>query len=328
MAKQDNIVEIGLVRYPDCMISAVYGLADLFRMANFMASRHEGLQRPMIRVSQWLQSADEAEMICVEDTHPGLPNNPTMLIVAPSIVEPKKIPVENVMCQWLVGHHQQGVMVSSVCAGAFVLASAGLLKERRVTTHWMFAESLAVQFPDVTVDADRMMIDDGDIITAGGVMAWTDLGLRLVQRVMGPSIMLETARFLLVDPSGREQSFYSNFSPKLHHGDQQILKVQHWLQSNGARNVSVSMMATQAGMEERTFLRRFQKATGIRPTEYSQSVRIGKAREMLEFTKQNIAQIAWATGYEDPGAFRKVFQKMMGLTPGEYRTRFSMTKAA
>ena len=100
-----------------------------------------------------------------------------------------------------------------------MLAATVLLAGRRTaTTHWGFTETLALRFPDIHVDESRLIVEDGNFITAGGVLAWTDLGLKLVDRHLGPSIMLETARFMLVDPPGREQRYYSNFSPRLNHG--------------------------------------------------------------------------------------------------------------
>jgi len=175
----------------------------------------------------------------------------------------------------------------------------------------------------VRLEADRMVIDDGDIVTAGGLMAWTDLGLRIVERLLGPTVMMETARFLLIDPSGREQKHYASFAPKLTHGDEAILKAQHWLQARGAGHVAVPEMAGEAGMEERTFQRRFKAATGMTPVEYVQHLRVGKARELLEFTKRTVDQIAWSVGYEDAAAFRKLFHRLIGLSPHEYRQRFS-----
>ena len=158
------------------------------------------------------------------------------------------------------------------------------------------------------------------------MLAWTDLGLKLVDRYLGPSIMLETARFMLADPPGREQRYYSNFAPKLRHGDAAVLKVQHWLQTEATKQPSISAMASVSGLEERTFLRRFQKATGLNPTQYNQRLRVGKAREMLEFTSDTVNEIAWAVGYDDPRSFRKVFHKVMGLSPGDYRRRFAVAQ--
>jgi transcriptional regulator GlxA family with amidase domain len=153
-------------------------------------------------------------------------------------------------------------------------------------------------------------------------MAWTDLVLTLVARYLGPPVMLEVARRLLVDPPGREQSYYSAFAPRLNHGDGAILKVQHWLQATQAREVELAVLAAQAGLEERTFLRRFQKATGLTTTEYCQRMRVGRAQELLQSSASTADQLAWTVGYSDPGAFRKVFTKIVGLTPSEYRKRF------
>lgn len=220
------------------------------------------------------------------------------------------------------------MVLGSVCAGALVLGETQLLAGRTVTTHWSYDELLVSRVPDARVDTDRLLIDDGDIITAGGAMAWVDLSLKLVDRFLGPTIMLETARVLLVDPPGREQSYYSAFSPRLSHGDTAVLKVQHWLQSTGAKETDLATLARQAGLEPRTFLRRFQKATGYTTTEYVQRLRIGKAREFLQFGDLPVDAIGWEVGYSDPGSFRKVFTRLVGLTPGEYRRRFRVGSAA
>ena len=146
--------------------------------------------------------------------------------------------------------------------------------------------------------------------------------LRLVDRLMGPSIATGTARFLVVEHSDSASECGSNFAPILSHGDASILKVQHWLQTTGATDVSLAAMAERAGLEERTFLRRFRAATGLKPTEYCQHLRVGKAREMLEFTNGTIDHIAWTVGYQDPSAFRTTFRKITGLAPSDYRSRF------
>jgi transcriptional regulator GlxA family with amidase domain len=333
MPASDNPIEIGIVLYPGAQQAAVLGLTDLFAIADRAgadrASAENGPEVPRLRVSHWQVREGAAgdaglPVSCSEDTHPALPHRLVYLLLPPRLngLPP---PESNVaLAPWLRAQHAEGTVLGSVCAGAFVLAASGLLDKRAATTHWSYAETFAAQFPQLTVDTDKLIIDDGDIITAGGLMAWTDLGLRIVERLLGATVMLETARILLVDPAGREQRFYSNFAPKLHHGDKAILKVQHWLQGQATRNITLADMAVQAGLEERTFLRRFHKATGLKPTEYCQQLCVGKAREMLEFSKQSVEQVAWAVGYEDAGAFRKVFQKVMGLSPADYRRRFAV----
>ncbi len=214
-------------------------------------------------------------------------------------------------------------MLASNCGGAFLLAETGLLAGRSATTHWMFADLLQTRFPDLNVEPEKIVIDDGDIITAGGLMAWTDLGMRLIDRLLGPSIMVETSRFFLVDASGREQRHYGSFAPRLTHGDEAILKVQHWLQARGARAVGAADMAREAGLEERTFLRRFKAATGVKADRICPVRADGEgARELLQFTRRPVDQVAWSVGYEDAAAFRRVFARLVGLSPGDYRRRF------
>lgn len=323
MTDTPALPEIGILLYPGAQQAAVHGLTDLFEVANRIAGEHVAANGHVIRVTHW--RPDETMRIrCVFDTHPGTQANPAIIIVPPSLGALQSSEVMAPFAGWLKERHAQGAIIGSVCAGAFLVAETGLLAGRAATTHWTYAEALSQRFPDVCVTADKLIVDGGDIITAGGLMAWIDLGLLLVNRLLGAPIMAETARFLLVDPPGREQRYYSSFSPRLHHGDQAVLKVQHWLQARGARNVTLRAMASHAGLEERTFLRRFHKATGLRPTEYCQHVRVGKARELLELTAMTIDQVAWAGGYEDAGAFRKVFQKITGLAPGDYRRRFAV----
>lgn len=323
-----QVVEIGLVLYPGAQQAAVLGLTDLFGVANRIAASHLRQSEPPLQVSHWRQDSPDAAPLRVFQSGTGAPSILSALILPPTLDEPIDADDAIPLTAWLRERHAEGVALGSVCVGAFLLAGTGLMAGRRMTTNWNYAEALQQRFPDVRVDADQLIIDDGDVITAGGLMAWTDLGLRLVDRLLGPTVMLETARTLLVDPPGREQRYYSVFSPRLTHGDAAVLKVQHWLQATQAKEVGLSRLAAEAGLEERTFLRRFQKATGMTSTEYCQRLRVGRARELLQFGTASIERVAWEVGYSDPGAFRKVFTNIVGLSPGEYRRRFSAGRDA
>lgn len=313
------VAEVGLVLYPGCQQAMVHGITDLFAIAShFSVDRGGGV----LRVSHWAMD-DQGVFTRAFDTHPTEATGPAMLISPGRLTGPPDAQEAAPYARWLLDRHAQGVVLVSTCGGAFLLAATGLLAGRPATTHWLFADQFRDRFPDVRLDIDKMVIEDGDIITAGGLMAWTDLGMRIVDRLLGPTVMIETGKFLLIDASGREQRHFSSFAPRLTHGDEAVLKVQHWLQERAGRPVSVGDMAGTAGLEERTFLRRFKGATGMKPIEYVQHLRVGKARELLEFTKRSIDQIAWAVGYEDATAFRRVFHRIMGLSPGDYRNRFS-----
>ena len=311
---------IGILLYPGAQLSAVLGLTDLFRIAARVTREEHRL-----RVFH-LHAGDGAPPQVVFDSDPQAPSREDapcdVLILPPSLEPPIGAEAAAPLARWLCDRHAEGAALASVCAGAFLLGETGLLAGRAVTTHWTYAQALQSRFPDAQVDTDRLMIDGGDIISAGGLMSWTDLGLMLVARFLGPVVMAETARMLLVDPPGREQRYYSGFVPRLTHGDAAILKAQHVLQASEGRKARLAVLAAEAGLEPRTFLRRFQKATGLTATDYAQRLRVAKAQELLQFGQQPIERIAWEVGYSDPGAFRKVFLRVVGLPPGEYRQRF------
>lgn len=322
------MVEIGLLVYPGAQTAAVHGLTDLFAVANRMTLEQNAEQLPLLRISHWSASSAADAPQRTFDSAPQATSRLGAIVIPPSLFEMPSAENAQPLADWIKASHSQGAIVGSICLGAFLLAITGLLDGRKVTTHWTYGETLSSQFPALKVDVDKPIIDDGDIITTGGLMAWAEIGLRLVDRLLGPSIATRTARFLMVEHSDSAQECGSNFAPILAHGDAAILKVQHWLQGNGAVDVSLGAMASCAGLEERTFLRRFRAATGLKPTEYCQHVKVGKAREMLEFTNGTVDHIAWTVGYQDPGAFRAAFKKITNLSPSDYRNKFGVKPKA
>ena len=315
-------VQVAIACYPGAQATCIHGLTDLFSYANYFARVHSASEETFVRVTHWHQRDAGDALECAFDSHPGPMEKPAVVIVPACQMAPPQNGHAPPSLAWIRQRHAEGAVVAAVCGGVFLLADAGLLAGRRATTHWMFASELSLRFPDLEVDADRIVIDDNDVVTAGGVLAWADMGLALVERLLGPTVMCTTARFMLMDASGREPRFYGDFTPRLRHGDTAILAVQHWLQANSRADFGVSSLAERAGLGERTFLRRFTKATGMKPTEYHQRLRIARSRELLEFTRHSVEKIAEAAGYEDPGGFRRVFKRVVGLSPAEYRRRF------
>ena len=302
--------QIGILLYPGAQVSAVLGLTDMFHLACRSAGEEGagGLHVRHLRADAGTEAARDARC--------------DVLILPPSLEPPITREVAAPLARWLRERHAEGAVLASVCGGAFLLGETGLLAGRAVTTHWTYAQAFQDRFPEARLDTDRLIIDGGDIVSAGGLMSWTDLGLKLVDRFLGPVTMAATARMLLVDPPGREQRYYSGFVPRLNHGDAAILKAQHVLQASEGKEARLAVLAAEAGLEPRTFLRRFQKVTGLTATDYAQRLRVAKAQELLQFGGQPIERIAWQVGYSDPGAFRKVFLRIVGLPPGEYRQRF------
>lgn len=311
-------VEIGVLAYPQVQLAAVHGLTDLFAVASRIAVSKGGAP---VRVSHWAREEHDPRVHRTFDSLASPTGDPDFLILPPSLAGPIAPEAAARFTAWLAQRHAAGAVLASVCAGAFVLAETGLLAGHSATTHWSYAEALAARFPAITVHADKLIVDEGDLLTAGGLMAWTDLGLHLVDRVLGPKVMLETARFMLIDPPGREQSYYGGFSPRRAHGDAVILEIQRWLETQ-TREIDPEEMAERAGLNLATFIRRFETATGLAPSNYDRRLRVSLARDLLAQTDDDIEAVATTMGFADTNSFARLFSRVIGLSPAAYRRRF------
>lgn len=326
MAHQARPIEVGIILRPHGMLGIVHGLTDLFRITDDLSRVRLGVTGPVIRTVHYADTG-AGGIVRTFDTAPdGDPPagraGPTIIIIPPCQTADQGIEGDRKWADWLTARHAEGAVLGSICGGTFLLAQTGLLDGRRATTHILCAPGLAEMYPEVHVDIDALLTEEDTLITVGGVMAWTDLGLVIVRRLLGAAAMMETARFMMIDPPGREQRFYKTFSPEMNHGDVAILKAQQGLHAHGPSGLSVTHMAEWSGLEIRTFTRRFRAATGLRPNEYHQRLRIERAREFLETTTASIADVAWDVGYVDPVSFRRLFTKLTGLSPSDYRKRF------
>jgi transcriptional regulator GlxA family with amidase domain len=310
MTHSETPASIAIVAYHGVQVSAVLGLRDLFTIANRYSQQYGG---PAMRVTEVPEQA-------MSDPATGAF---TAVILPPSL-SGSRGKEETDVHSWLRSQHAAGAFMCSVCVGAFWLGYSGLLEGRPATTHWALEKEFRETFPDTHLNAEHLLIDDNDIVTAGGLMAWLDLGLFIVNRLLGAQVVSETARHLLIDPGGREQRNYRSFRPPLAHGDSAVLALQHWLEGNARSEITVRGMAERAHLSGRTFQRRFKAATGYTPNAYVQNLRIEKARGLLERTRVPVNQIGWNVGYRDPSAFSRVFRAATGLTAGEYRNRFGV----
>ncbi|WP_375753831.1 GlxA family transcriptional regulator [Vibrio sp. HN007] len=307
--KKVTPISVGIISYPGALTSAIYGLRDMFQVANNLHARREVDNRELV--------------ITTIDTEYSLPSEQFQVFILPPSIQDDFIDdFFPVWKSWMLQQHQMGAIACSICAGAFRLAETGILDSRPATTHWALAELFSKNYPKVLLNTDKLIIDDNDVITAGGMMAWGDMGLRIIERFLGKETMLLVSSYFLIEPSGREQSYYSSFKPSLSHKDKQVLKVQHWLQKNNNSVIGMQEMAEVANLSERTLLRRFKKATGYTPSEYLQNVRIDKAKELLK-QQLRVDDVAWQVGYKDSNSFRRVFHKVVSLSPSEFRNRFA-----
>lgn len=314
--------EVGIINYPGAQVACILGLTDLFGIASTIALDQQRSRESELRVTHWepIDSFD-ANLSCVYDSAPRGSPQPRTLIIPPTLNLPDP-DVSAGVVSWVRDRHAAGVTLASLCSGAYILAATGLIDGRSVATHQICAEALAKRFPQIVVDTNLRIIDHGDIITAGGFLSWVDLGLFLVGRILGPAMRAETARFVLGDPAAGQARYFTGFAPPQTHGDSAVLRAQEWVHMRDGRGVSLAAMATAAGLERRTLLRRFASATGMTPIEYCRRVRIARARELLEGGSTSQKKIAQSLGYKGVASFVRAFRKTVGEAPGAYRKRF------
>lgn len=306
-------MRIAIINYPKALQSAVFGLGEMFSVANRLCKEHQLPQQFDIDIIP----SNQLELPLWND------HRYTAVLLPPSLDNSYYFDPTESLTQWLINKHLEGSILCSVCAGLFILASTELLSSREVTTHWELADAFNRRYPHVNLNVDRILVNDNDIVTAGGVMSWVDLGLELVAQFTKPTIMRQLGKILVVDTGKQQQKYYQLFLPKFDHGDKEILSVQRKLETDYKQAIKISELAEFCYLTERTFSRRFVKATGLKPNNYLQKLRIQKACGLLENTQLPFETIAYEVGYEDPGACRKIFNRIMGLTPGEFRKRFA-----
>lgn len=219
--------------------------------------------------------------------------------------------------------HARGALVAGVCSGVGLLAAAGILDGRRATTHWGLADRYRLRFPDVRWQPDQLVTDDAGVCCGGGVHASTDLALYVVEKLCGRAVALECARSLVVDMPRACQAGFSVLPIGQRHADVAISLAEEWIHAHCREPVRFEALAQRLGMSSRNFIRRFKAATGLKPVEYLQKLRIRAARHYLEAGDARIEEIGDLVGYDDAAFFRRLFKRETGLTPSSYRKRFA-----
>ncbi len=236
-------------------------------------------------------------------------------------------PVPQALLDVLRRAHERGARLLSICSGAFVLAATGLLDGRRATTHWRYAETLHRRYPKVRVDPNVLYVDEGNILTSAGSAAGLDLCLHLVRRDFGSAIANHVARRLVIPPhrDGGQVQFLER--PVEHAGGagkrECLSGLLDKIRKRPRERWRIAELAHLAAMSERTFMRRFHAATGLSPADWVTRARVDAARELLESTSLSIDQIAERCGLGTPTTLRHHFRKKVGVSPAQYRKRFS-----
>jgi transcriptional regulator GlxA family with amidase domain len=224
---------------------------------------------------------------------------------------------------WLRQHARGSKRLASVCTGTFLLAEAGLLDGRRVTTHWSYSGTLATRFPALDVDPEPIFIKDGNVITSAGVTAGIDLALALVEEDQGRDVALRIARGLVVflRRPGNQAQFSAQLAAQVA-SREPLRDVQQWITENPEADLSVEALAARASLSPRQFARAFAAEVGMTPGRYVDRVRLESARRRLEDTSDGVEQTARACGYGTAESMRRAFIRVLGTSPAEYKNRY------
>jgi len=221
--------------------------------------------------------------------------------------------------------HDGGALVCSVCSGSVLLAGAGFLEGLPATTHWAYIDHFREFFPGVNLQPNRILLPagaDNRIVTTGGMAAWEDLALYLIARFHGEAAAIKAAKLYLFGDHSEGQLLYAARLVPKRVDDRTIARAQAWVADHYAAPKCLERMVAISGLPERTFGRRFRKATGFTPLDYVQRLRIEEAKQILETSDEAIDAIVEAIGYDDPASFRRLFKRLTGVTPGRYRQRY------
>ena len=322
------MLKIAILALENCVHSSVTGSFDIFAVSSLKWQESHDAGKPFAELS--IISPHGAPVTAFGGL--GLSATAAMekeehydILIVPALYgDIGQVEHKREICEFLAIQHAGGCCIATVCAGAFLAAEAGILDGRKATTHWALADNFRTRFPNIQLKAEKMLVDEGDVITAGGVTAYLDLCLHLVRRFGSVELAGAVSSTFLIDGAREVQLPYCSYSLPKNHKDQEILTAQRWLENNFREPVSIARLASMVALSERTFLRRFKKATGDTPTEYLQSTRIEAARRLLEKTAEPVEIITCEVGYEDTSSFRRLFKLHTGLTPTAYRKRFAL----
>lgn len=251
------------------------------------------------------------------------------LIIVPSFMgSPEVVRKKNRgAVEWLSLMKNKGSEIASLCKGSYFLAEAGLLQGKSCTSHWMAIEDMRNRYPQVTMLPDVIITDQDGIYTSGGAFSSIHLVLYLVEKFCGREAGIQISKMFSIDMDRVSQAHFAVFRGQREHEDEEIMKAQTYLEQNYRKPVSIAEVAGLTHMSTRSFIRRFKKATKNTPLEYLQRVKIEAAKKALEGGTQNINSLMYDVGYNDPKTFRTVFKRVAGLTPQEYRSKYSRAKA-
>ena len=253
----------------------------------------------------------------------------TDLIIIPSVdhTSAKAMKGNKLLMEWIVAQYKNGAAIASICTGAFLLASTGLLDGKYCATHWEAAEDFRRMFGKVKLQTDKLITDENGIYTNGGAYSFLNLMIYLIEKYYDRQTAIFCAKIFQIEIDRQSQSAFVIFNGQKMHGDEMVKEAQRYIECKPEEKISIAELSARFPVSRRQFDRRFIKATGNTPLEYVQRVKIEVAKKALETTRKTINEVMYEVGYSDEKAFREIFQKITGLSPLEYKGQYNKEMA-
>lgn len=322
MKFNNNIdIRVAIINIDNSLSSAILGMIDIFSIANLFCGGKK-IDVSIVHTKDNIKSFNTHAKL--ESNEVDKKGNYHIVIIPPIVDIEFSMEKDEQLSNWLYQMVQEGNHICSVCAGAYILAQAGLLNGKKATTHWLLESKFQKEFPLIDVDIDKIIIEDGHIITTGGVSTYIDLCLYIIRKFISPDVAQSCANYLVVDTGRMSQKPYKDLTILANHNDEDIKCLMHWIEEHYQKKISITQMAKQISISTRTLIRRFKKATGELPNNYIQKIRVQKAKEFLINTNDSFEIITYNIGYDNASTFRRLFKDMTGLNPSEYRRSFML----
>ena len=327
---------VSLVALPDAVASTLFGIFDVMNASALPGAANPGARAPF-RVEIVGEAAgplQSASGVSIDVQRPVDAIETSDIVIVPSIVLSPEGWRQNRyprLVEWARTMHERGAALCSACSGIFLLAETGLFDGKDATVHFGYARAFAAAYPAIRIHPERVLVISGrreELLSSGASTTWHDLVLYLIARHAGATTAQEVARFFALQWHQDGLTPYIVFEGRTDHGDGEILSAQRWLRDHFSVGSPVEEMIRRSKLAERTFKRRFAKATGLAPIAYVQRLRIEDAKRRLERTDAPVDEVSWRVGYEDAAFFRRLFRRTTGLSPGAYRKRFRIPEFA
>lgn len=307
-------------------VACIAGAYEIFTRANEHYKESGGKYMFNIEIAGITQNTELAGGLFSVKTHAHISEiDKTNLIIIPSLGSSyEKAQKGNIaLVDWIAKQYKNGAEIATMCSGAFMLASAGLLDGRNCSTHWNYANKFRALFPQVNLQTDELITDENGIYTNGGAYSFLNLTLYLVEKYYDRQTAIFCSKVFQIEMDRQSQSPFIIFKGQKQHGDEMVRQAQAYIESKLMEKISIVALSSKFSIGRRNFDRRFFKATGNTPIEYAQRVKVESAKKSFETTRKTINEVMYEVGYSDLKAFREIFRRFTGVSPLAYRNKYN-----